>query len=100
MVNIVWLVVFLAQCDPISGLWDPREHAGCWDRNIEVVVDYVQGGMLHLLLGKRRVADYSAGFAILTDLILSLAPIGLLWNVQMALRRKLLICGLMSAGIL
>ena len=48
VVNVVWLVVFLAQCDPISGLWDPRERAGCWDRNIEVVLDYLQGGMLCL----------------------------------------------------
>ena len=44
IVNVVWLVVFLAQCDPISGLWDARERAGCWNRNIEVVLDYVQGG--------------------------------------------------------
>ena len=44
VVNVVWVAVFLAQCRPISGLWDPAHFDGCWNRNIELVVSYTQGG--------------------------------------------------------
>lgn len=49
---------------------------------------------------QQRQLTLSAGLSILTDLICSLLPIAIMWNIQMPLQRKLLICSLMALGLL
>lgn len=47
--------------------------------------------------------DYADGYqvtAALYDAILALSPIMLLWNVQIGMRNKVLLCGLFALGCL
>jgi len=82
LTNMAWLIVFLAQCSPIQGLWDPYFCGFCWDKKIEVTFDYFQGG-----------------FAAVTDFILALTPITFLSRLQTSLRKKALIGTVMAAGL-
>ena len=40
------------------------------------------------------------GYGIITDFLCSLLPLVVIWRVHIPLRRKLLVCGLMSLGLL
>ncbi|KAJ4368026.1 hypothetical protein N0V83_006381 [Neocucurbitaria cava] len=74
-------IVLLAQCRPISAHWRPVPGA-CWPPEVRIYSIYVQ-----------------AGFSIITDLICSLLPIVIMWNIQLPFRKKLSISVLMGLGL-
>ncbi|KAH6665812.1 hypothetical protein B0J14DRAFT_550623 [Halenospora varia] len=80
--NLLPCIVLLAECSPVSAYWDAS--AGkCWNAKIRIYSIYLQ-----------------VAYSILTDLICSLLPIVVLWNVRIPLRDKFLVCGLMSLGLI
>ncbi|CAO2654585.1 Nn.00g113180.m01.CDS01 [Neocucurbitaria sp. VM-36] len=74
-------IVLLAQCRPISAHWRPTPGA-CWPAEVRIYSIYVQ-----------------AGFSIATDLICSLLPIVIMWNIQLPFRKKMSIWALMAIGL-
>ena len=45
LVNGAWMSIFVAQCRPFSRLWNFMSGGTCWSRDVEVVADWVQGGL-------------------------------------------------------
>ena len=43
-VNSSCAIVFILQCRPMSGLWDPSVKAHCWSAHVYLVWGYFQGG--------------------------------------------------------
>ncbi|PSS14843.1 hypothetical protein M430DRAFT_20165 [Amorphotheca resinae ATCC 22711] len=79
--NLEPIIVLLAECSPIKTYWEP-EAGTCWSPQIRIYSIYVQ-----------------VGYSILTDLICSLLPVLVLINLKIALPVKVLLCGLMSLGL-
>ncbi|KAF2827953.1 hypothetical protein CC86DRAFT_320414 [Ophiobolus disseminans] len=75
-------IVLLAQCRPISAHWRGAKPGQCWPTEVRIYSIYVQ-----------------AGLSILTDLICSLLPIAIMWNVQLPFRKKASIWALMAMGL-
>lgn len=74
---------FLA-CRPLAALWDPRiTEAYCAGPRASLIASYV-----------------GSAVNITTDLLLSLAPMVMLWNLHRPLRERVLVCCLMGMGIL
>jgi len=80
--NIGMMFSILMACWPVTMLWDPT----------------VPG---HCNLAQRNVMTYfQGGSAALSDLVLAVAPVILLWGVQIDMQSKLLLCGLLGLGLL
>ncbi|KUJ24276.1 uncharacterized protein LY89DRAFT_663029 [Mollisia scopiformis] len=80
--SIVAAIVLFAQCDPPSSLWNVAIPHKCWKPRI--------------------VADYSmfcGAWSAFNDLILALYPISLFYNLQMALWKRIAVCGLLGLGV-
>ncbi|KAL1902232.1 hypothetical protein Sste5346_001208 [Sporothrix stenoceras] len=75
------VVILLAECRPVNEYWD--DVGSCWDPRVRVFSIYL-----------------TIGYAILTDLLCSCLPLVVIWKVRIPLKSKLLICGLMSLGLL
>ncbi|TKX25771.1 hypothetical protein C1H76_1917 [Elsinoe australis] len=81
--GVVQIVLSLTQCTPIERLWNPtvagacprQLHAGNWS--------YFQGAI-----------------AVVSDPILALWPISIVWNLQTTFKVKLGFCALMAGGVL
>ncbi|MCJ1449297.1 MAG: hypothetical protein MMC23_009817 [Stictis urceolatum] len=80
--TLVPIVILLAQCRPIRAFWD-KTAGTCWDPRILNDVNYFQ-----------------VAYSILSDVICSFLPIPILWKVQMKMRMKIAIWGLMSLGLI
>ena len=76
-------LVILLQCIPLEALWNQALHSRCISEQIPLTVSYVQ-----------------SGFAIVTDLFLTISPVVILWKVRISVKRKAGICGLMSLGLM
>ncbi|KAI9146981.1 hypothetical protein HJFPF1_13010 [Paramyrothecium foliicola] len=74
------IIILLAECKPV-GYW--RKGAVCWDNRIRIYSIY-----------------FTIAYSILTDLLCSLLPLVVIWNVRMTLRKKALVWALMSLGLL
>lgn len=82
LTNILPLIVLFAQCSPLKTFWEPK--AGkCWTPKVRIYSIYIQ-----------------ASYSVLTDLICSLMPIFVVYKLQIELREKVLICSLMSLGLI
>lgn len=77
-VILVWV-----KCIPASRAWDPTVPGSCWD------IRYIN-----------RVGVFSSCFSGVCDLVLSLLPWSLIWNLRMSRKEKLGVGLAMSMGIL
>lgn len=75
------VIILLAECRPVDEYWD--DVGNCWDPRVRVFSIYL-----------------TIGYAILTDLLCSCLPLVVIWKVRIPLKSKLLVCGLMSLGLL
>ncbi|KAL9000871.1 MAG: hypothetical protein Q9169_000626 [Polycauliona sp. 2 TL-2023] len=77
--------IFIFQCSPVSKYWrNPNEGSGtCYSKDTVAHIIIVQGV-----------------FSIVSDFVLALFPILLLWNVQLSKRTKLGLCMLMGLGVI
>ena len=75
--------IFLA-CRPLHAIWD-----------ISVTDGYCLGPQ-----ASRIASNVGSAINITTDLLLSLAPMVMLWNLHRPLRERILVCCLMGVGLL
>ena len=108
LITIVTLFGVLLPCRPIEVLWD-RSAKGSCNRLAEAVIFYIQGGKDPLnwvrpFECREALSDQSlirvSVTASLYDIILATTPIVLLWNAQINIWKKTLVCGLLAIGYL
>lgn len=83
LASITCIVGVSVACIPLDALWDPKQNGICFPLQRIYNVAYIQ-----------------SAFTIITDLALSLSPIYILWNVRIKKGKKVLICFLMSLGLI
>lgn len=81
--NVVLTLLWIFQCNPIAGAWDKQVPATCLT-NAQL----------------QRIIISQALISIISDFMLALFPIVLLWNVQIPLRIKAGLCSLMALGLM
>ena len=81
--NIVLTLLWIFQCNPIASAWNKQTPGSCFSN-----------GQL------QRIIISQALISILSDVMLALFPIVLLWKVQIAPRIKAGLCTLMGLGLL
>ncbi|OCL08125.1 hypothetical protein AOQ84DRAFT_268068, partial [Glonium stellatum] len=78
-ISIVCLITAFVQCTPVSAYWT---HMGtCWAPQIVANLAITQGAI-----------------SSFTDFALALFPVPIIWNLQMALGKKIAVCLLMGLG--
>ena len=81
--NIVLTLLWIFQCNPIASAWNKQTPGSCFtDAQLQ------------------RIIISQALISIISDFMLALFPIVLLWNVQIAPRIKAGLCALMALGLL
>lgn len=81
--NVVLTFVWLFQCTPVDGAWNKKKTARCFtDAQLQ------------------RIIISQAVISIVSDFMLALFPVVLLWKVQIAPRIKAGLCALMSLGLM
>ncbi|KAL6705529.1 hypothetical protein ACN47E_006646 [Coniothyrium glycines] len=83
LTNLLPIIVLLAQCNPPSKYWRPVTPGKCWPTEVRIYSIYLQ-----------------VAYSVVTDLICALLPIVVLWKVQITLKTKIGVCGLMSLGLI
>ena len=81
--NIVLTLLWIFQCNPIASAWNKATPGSCFtDAQLQ------------------RIIISQALISIISDVILALFPVVLLWNVQIAPRIKAGLCTLMALGLM
>ena len=81
--NIVLTLLWIFQCHPIAGAWNKQTPATCFtDAQLQ------------------RIIISQALISIISDFMLALFPIVLLWKVQISMRVKAGLCSLMALGLM
>jgi hypothetical protein len=84
IVNLFTSITIFTQCGNVHSLWDPvGEPSKCWNPDVQTDTGYVQGV-----------------FNSATDLILTVMPITIFFTLQMDLRIKLGLAGLLGLSVL
>lgn len=81
--NVVLTLLWVFQCNPIASAWNKQTPGSCFSN-----------GQL------QRIIISQAIISIISDFMLALFPIVLLWKVQIAPRIKAGLCTLMALGLL
>lgn len=87
IVNVVTIILILAQCRHFATLWDPIGIPGrCWNPSVQANFGYFQGAT-----------------NTVTDIVLTVMPISIVWNLQLAKKLKIalsVLLGLSSLSVL
>jgi len=75
-------IVLLAECSPVSAYWMSQSNK-CWSPDIRIYSIYLQTSV-----------------SVLADIICTLLPIAVVWDLTLSLKDKIAVCGLMSLGIM
>ena len=81
--NIVLTLLWIFQCNPIASAWNKQTPGSC----------FTDGQLQRIIISQALIS-------IISDFMLALFPIVLLWNVQIAPRIKAGLCTLMALGIM
>lgn len=83
LTNLLPEIVLLAECSPVDAYWMAEEQdSHCWDSNVRIYSIYLQ-----------------TAYSVTTDLLCSLLPIYVVWDLKMSFQKKSGICSLMSLGL-
>ncbi|KAF2760376.1 hypothetical protein EJ05DRAFT_498333 [Pseudovirgaria hyperparasitica] len=82
LTNLLCVVVLLAECSPVATFWRPAA-GSCWPAKVRINSIWLQ-----------------ASYSVFSDFVCSLLPIYLLHNLNMPLRTKAAVCGLMAMGLI
>ncbi|KAM0706165.1 hypothetical protein Q7P35_006714 [Cladosporium inversicolor] len=74
-------IVLLAECDPVSAYWT-SQHDKCWTPNVRIYSIYLQTSV-----------------SVFADVVCTLLPIAVVWNLTLSLKNKIAVCALMSLGV-
>ncbi|KAE9370148.1 hypothetical protein N431DRAFT_546099 [Stipitochalara longipes BDJ] len=78
--NFGCVIILLAECKP-AGFWRGAT-AKCWSPKIRIYSIYA-----------------TIAYSVVTDMVLSLVPLVVVWKVRIPMRTKASVCGLMSLGL-
>lgn len=81
--NIVLTLLWIFQCNPIASAWNKQTLGSC----------FTDGQLQRIIISQALIS-------IISDFMLALFPIILLWNVQIAPRIKAGLCTLMALGLI
>ena len=81
--NIVLTLLWIFQCNPIASAWNKQTPGSC----------FTDGQLQRIIISQALIS-------IISDFMLALFPIVLLWNVQIAPRIKAGLCALMALGLM
>ncbi|KAK6003331.1 hypothetical protein QM012_001176 [Aureobasidium pullulans] len=82
LTNFECLVVLLAECSPLKAYWNGTSADHCWPAKVRIYSIYLQ-----------------ASYAVATDVVCTILPIHVVWNVKIPFSTKAAVCGLMSLGL-
>ena len=103
LANLASATTVLAQCTPVTKLWNPAVPGSCWSPQDQMAVGIFQGGWSHMLHSNTyehsQLITGSASSAF-CDICFATLPIIFLWNVHISTRTKIGICSLMGLGFL
>lgn len=74
-------IILLAECSPVSAYWTSQADK-CWSPDIRIYSIYLQ-----------------TAASVLADVVCTLLPIVVVWDLTLSLKNKIAVCGLMSLGI-
>ncbi|KAK3067334.1 hypothetical protein LTR53_015868 [Teratosphaeriaceae sp. CCFEE 6253] len=80
--TVIPIIALCIECRPLQGFWH-REMGHCHSPNFRIYSIYVQ-----------------AAYSVTTDLLCSLLPILIVWNLQLALHKKVGVCVMMCMGLM
>ncbi|KPM36912.1 hypothetical protein AK830_g9652 [Neonectria ditissima] len=78
--NFGAIIILLAECDPVPAYWTGV--GTCWDPKIRIYWIY-----------------FTISYSIVTDILCSLLPLLVIWNVRLPFKTKLSVWALMSLGL-
>ena len=81
--NIVLTVLWILQCDPVTSAWNKQTSGSC----------FTDGQLQRIIISQALIS-------IISDFMLALFPIVILWNVQITTRIKAGLCTLMALGLM
>ena len=81
--NIVLTLLWIFQCNPIASAWNKQTPGSC----------FTEGQLQRIIISQALIS-------IISDFMLALFPIVLLWKVQIAPRIKAGLCTLMALGLM
>ena len=81
--NVVLTLLWILQCSPVHKAWNPQHPGQC----------FTQGQLQRIIVSQALIS-------IISDILLALFPIVILWKVQIALRVKAGLCILMGVGLM
>ena len=81
--NIVLTLLWIFQCNPIASAWNKETPGSC----------FTDGQLQRIIISQALIS-------IISDFMLALFPIVLLWKVQIAVRIKAGLCALMALGLM
>lgn len=79
--NFGCILILLAECSPVSAYWTGQTDK-CWPTKVRIYAIY-----------------FTISYSVLTDLLCSILPIVVVWNVRIPFKTKLAVGGLMSMGL-
>jgi hypothetical protein len=92
-------VVTFLQCKPLPSAWGevPGE---CLPRSKIMFAAYFASGTVVVRISFEFTPNFETVIQIITDFVLALLPIPMIYNLQVNLRTKCAICGILSLGLL
>ena len=99
--NIALVTIVFVNCKPQAKFWNQNLSGTCWNRQIVYGIGRIQGGesAQDISISILRLTS-QLGVSVTADFILSILPVYCLWKIQLTLRIKVAVCGLMSLGVL
>lgn len=90
----------ILRCQPVSGYWDPASAKGnCYSIKLFIKFALINTGMSYYSLWPyKRTADLHSGFNIFTNVALAVLPVPIVWSLQMKMRTRIYIVGILSLG--
>ena len=99
--NAVDIITILAQCRPVSKIWDRRIEGSCWNPNVQDGFAYAQGGLSNpLLLRIESLTHTLKAISALSAFALSGFPILIIRDLQLDNRTKMALLFLLGLGVL
>lgn len=81
--NMALTIVWIVQCRPLAAAWNSNIQGHC----------FTQGQLQRIIISQALIS-------IISDIILAIFPIFILWKVQISVRVKAGMCTLMSLGLI
>lgn len=82
LTNLLPWIIVLAECSPVDAYWI-GDSTKCWNPSVRIYSIYLQ-----------------TAYSVTTDLLCSLLPIYVVWDLQMSTLKKVGIWCLMSLGLM